>query len=338
MQASLDGGTRPEAMADVPGICELPLTRAVVQYGERHEVDPPGGRIEDIGLGLVLEGRYASHVEAVDLGSGRLRLLDLSTELVILDWAYEPTHEHLGRLLRASATRPDATDPAPARELRAYCFEVAVAVLERIGFGPLTRPTLLRIGFRDLCRDLDLHEATSVRIVLGAGRVTRVHLDYDGVALVFRTATGTRDRLLEDALADAFPAGRVVPLVASGHAPGGYQVRLPLPLDADELRRLLATVRGGLVHLLARFEPARYRALDREIRTFGERRTLDRLRLRAGGGGSGAARSGARRGAAPADSVNTVGAEGGRASRSGGVPERAGGGSSQAAPPPGAVH
>ena len=61
---------RTEAMGDVPGICELPLTRAVVQYRDVHEMDAAGGRIEDIGLALVVEGRYASTAEVVDLGSG----------------------------------------------------------------------------------------------------------------------------------------------------------------------------------------------------------------------------------------------------------------------------
>jgi hypothetical protein len=80
---------RPEAMADVPGVCELPLTRAVVQYRDVHEVHVPGGRIEDIGLGLVLEGRYASSAEVIDLGSAAVKRLDLSAELVVLDWVYE---------------------------------------------------------------------------------------------------------------------------------------------------------------------------------------------------------------------------------------------------------
>ena len=54
-------------MADVPGVCELPLTRAVVQYRDLHEIDYPGGRIQDIGLALVLQGRYASSAQVVDL-------------------------------------------------------------------------------------------------------------------------------------------------------------------------------------------------------------------------------------------------------------------------------
>ena len=49
---------RPEAMADVPGVCEVSLTRAVVQYRSVHEADYPEGRIEDIGLALVLDGEF----------------------------------------------------------------------------------------------------------------------------------------------------------------------------------------------------------------------------------------------------------------------------------------
>ena len=82
MQPMPGSRTRPEAMGDVPGICEIPLTRAVVQYRDGHEMDAPGGRIEDVGLALVIEGRYAAAAEAIDLGSGSLKVLDLSTELV----------------------------------------------------------------------------------------------------------------------------------------------------------------------------------------------------------------------------------------------------------------
>ena len=91
--------TRPEAMGDVPGICQLPLTRAVVQYRELHEMDTPGGRIEDIGLALVVEGRQAGSAEVLDLGSGRIKVLDLSTELVVLDWVYEPTLGYVTELI-----------------------------------------------------------------------------------------------------------------------------------------------------------------------------------------------------------------------------------------------
>jgi hypothetical protein len=261
--------TLPEAMGDVPGICELPLTRAIVQYRDVHELDTPGGRIEDIGLALVIEGRFAASAEALDLGSGRMKVLDLSTELVVLDWVYEPTLEHVTELLTAAASTQ--------REgpLRQYAFRLGLRVLERLGFGPLTRPTFLRVGYRDVCRDLDLHEGTSIRIVLGEGRLTRVHLDYDSCALVFRTAFHDPDAQLERALVEAFPEADVLRLVpVAGGDALDYQVRFPLPQSLVDARTSLAAMRRGLVGLIARFEPARFEALDRVLDTFGARETL----------------------------------------------------------------
>ena len=238
---------RPEAMSDVPGVCELPLTRALVQYRDVHETDMAGGRIQDIGLALVLEGRYASSAEALDLGSADLKILDLSAELVVLDWAYEPTLDHARALLRESLTSGDR------KPLERFGFRLALRVLERLGFGALTRPTLMRIGFRDICRDLDLHEGTSVRIVMGSGHVARAHLDYDGNALVFSTATSERDRALEDALRRSFPSGDVRRLLpASEAASGGYQVRFPLPHSVSEVRQEMTRLREGLLVRSAR--------------------------------------------------------------------------------------
>jgi len=265
---------RPEAMSDVPGVCELPLTRAVVQYRDVHEIDLAGGRIQDIGLALVLEGRYASSAEAIDLGSADVKLLDLSSELVVLDWAYEPTIDHVAALVREAAS-------GERKGLERFCFRLALRILERSGYGPLTRPTLLRIGFRDVCRDLDLHEGTSVRIVMGTGRIVRAHLDYDGNALVFRTVTADRDPVLEGVLEGAFSTGdlrRLVP--ASPSASGGYQVRFPLPLSLEEALEEMAEIREGLAGLLARFEPERHRTVERITRTFGRRETLAHLHVR----------------------------------------------------------
>ena len=121
--------TRPEAMGDVPGICELPLTRAVVQYRDLHEMDAAGGRIEDIGLALVVEGRYASTAEVVDLGSGSVKVLDLSTELVVLDWVYDPTVDHVAELITASAATQQSDD------LKVYSRKLGLRVLERVGFA-----------------------------------------------------------------------------------------------------------------------------------------------------------------------------------------------------------
>lgn len=276
MQLNVDAGARPEAMADVPGVSELPLSRAVVQYRDVHETELAGGRIQDIGLALVLEGRHPSAAEAIDLGSAEVKRLDLSTELVVLDWVYEPTLEHVTDLVRRVAEGTGRRE-----ELAPYCFDLALHVLGRTGFGALTRPTLLRVGFRDICRDLDLHEGTSVRIVLGQGRVTRAHLDYDGCALLFRAAAPGEQPLLEAALAGAFGDGDVRRIEGTERGgPASYQVRFPLPLGIEETRNLLGVIRDGLASLLHRFEPERYRALRDLVETLGARDTLARLRIR----------------------------------------------------------
>lgn len=279
LTASPASSARPEAMADVPGVCDLPLTRAVVQYRDVHELDHPGGRVQDIGLAVVVEGRFASSVRAIDLGSAETKFLDLSSELVVLDWVYGPTLAHVRRLADVASQ-----DRSPGAGLGSYCFGLALRVLARKGFTPLTRPTLLRIGYRDLCQDLDLHEDTAVRIATRPGNLVRVHLEYDNAALVFETPADGRDRVLESVLREVFPG-----LPAARFAPGnsergekrrqGYRVRFGVPMDFGEARRSLYRMRHGLSHLVARFEPERFRALDSVVSTFGERRTLDRLRL-----------------------------------------------------------
>lgn len=271
---------RPEAMADVPGACELPLTRAVVQYRDVHEVDLPGGRIQDIGLALVLEGRYAASAEVIDLGSADVRVLDLSSELVVLDWVYEPTLEHVSKLLRARAGSQDSM----SSELNRYCFDMALRVLGRIGFGPLTRASLLRIGFRDICRDLDLHEGTSVRIQMASSRITRAILDYDANALVFRTSDIEPDVALEAAILDAFPQNDVLRTTTATQGPEiSYHVRLPVPVSLAEVRGELGNIRRGLARLLARYEPERFKALEQQVGTFGARETLACLSVRDSG-------------------------------------------------------
>ncbi len=275
---SLHSAARPEAMADVPGVCELPLTRAVVHYRDLHEVDPPGGLIQDIGLALVLEGRFASSVEALDLGSSAVKLLDLSSELVVLDWVYEPTLKHVNRLLveRARGENVDA-----AGRLGTYSFQMALSLLGRLGYGPLTRPTFLRIGFRDICRDLDFHEGTAVRIVLGEHRVARAYLDYDSNSLVFSTPSPEPDALLEGGVLEVFPHSDVM-RVSEAHDGGSvqYQVRLSFPASLAEARDELRTIRRGLGGLLARFEPERFEGIDRHLTTFGWGDTLSQLHVR----------------------------------------------------------
>jgi hypothetical protein len=271
--------SRPDGMADVPGVCEVTLSRAVVQYRDVHEAGLPEGRVEDIGLALVLDGEYASAAQVLDLGSAQVKQLDLSTELVVLDWVYEPTLDHVNRVLRVAAD-PSAEGGWARRALGPYCFDLALRVLCRTGFGPLSRPVILRIGFRDICRDLDLHEGTSVRIAMGRGRLVRARMDYDGTAMLFATAAREPDRVLEDALRGAFWGRDLRRLLPEGGTEGStYQVRLPLPLTLPEARGLIREIREGLAHLLARFEPQRYRALREILEAFGARQTLDRLRL-----------------------------------------------------------
>lgn len=274
MHLNITADARPEAMGDVPGICELPLTRAVVQYRDVHEMDTPGGRIEDIGLALVVEGRYASTAESVDLGSGQVKVLDLSTELVVLDWVYEPTVDHVSELITAAAATRDE------RGLTQYSRRLGLRVLERVGFGPLTRPTFLRVGFRDICRDLDLHEGTSIRFVLGPGRLTRAHLDYDACALEFRTAFRDADPQLEHTLGQAFPGTRLQRQEPTSQADAiSYHVRFPLPTTLMETRETLASMRKGLVRMMARFEPDRFASMEELLETFGARETLAGLHI-----------------------------------------------------------
>ena len=124
MQANVHAEARPEAMGDVPGICELPLTRAVVQYRDIHEVDTPGGRIEDIGLALVVEGRYAATAEvvcpegtmAVTGGWFIINLFPSAPPTVLA--SYRPNIEDL-RIWRVSFLNPG---PGPiSAQGHAYC-------------------------------------------------------------------------------------------------------------------------------------------------------------------------------------------------------------------------
>ena len=273
--------SRPDALADVPGICDLPLTRAVVQYRDVHELHHPGGHIRDIGLALVVSGSFASSARALDLGSGEVKYLNLTTELVILDWVYDTTLAHLRALSDARGRKP-----ASGTDLRRYCFDLALRVLNRRGFTPLTRPILLRIGFRDLCKDLDLHESTVVRIATGQGVITRVHLDYEANSLVFTTPEDGRASGLGRAVRDCFGG---MPVGTSRVVQRGpcevHHVRFGVPVSFDEVLRSLRLIRRGLSRLVARFEPERFGMVSGLTSTFGERATLDRLKLRDAGFG-----------------------------------------------------
>jgi hypothetical protein len=128
---------------------------------------------------------------------------------------------------------------------------------------------------------MDLHEGTSVRIAMGRGRLARARLDSDANALVFGTAFREPDEVLEDALRGAFSLRDLRRILPIGSTEGiSYQVRFPLALTFSEAQSQVREIREGLAHLLARFEPHRYRALQEVLETFGTRETLARLTLR----------------------------------------------------------
>ncbi len=263
-------------MADVPGVCELSLTRAVVQYGDVHELGRRGGLIADIGLAVVLAGRFASTVRAVDLGSGAVKDLNLTTDLVILDWVYRPTLAHLDSLAAAAGHESKS-----GVRLRRYCFDLALHILDRRGFTPLTRPVLLRIGYRDLCRDLDLHDHACIRVTTGPDRMAIVHLDCDANALIVRTSDGMPDPALAGELGTAFRGLRATPPTgADPDDAAAWHIHFGIPATVAELRRSLEIMRRGLNHLIAHFEPIRHREIGALTSTFGERATLDRLGIR----------------------------------------------------------
>ncbi len=267
---SLKSRSRPEAMADVPGVCDLSLTRAVVQYRESHEAVSSGGSIQDIGLGLVVEGRFAAASEVLDLGSGRLKVLDLSSELVVLDWVHQPTLEYINRLI---------TDQE--EKLTSYSLRLAIKLLSRVGYGPLTRPTILRIGFRDICQDLDFHEGTSVRIVLSADLDTvRVNLDYNRGSLIFTVPSSDRYEKLEQALLKAFPENDIV-YTGVQHASGTvqYEVLFAVPSNLAGVQLECLTIRMGLMCLLEMFESKRHEVIEHHLATFGRRNTLSQIPL-----------------------------------------------------------
>lgn len=263
---------RPEAMADVPGVCDLPLTRAIVQYRDAHELDALGGRIQDIGLAVVLDGQRAAQSDVIDLGSGAVKTLDLSGEMVVVDWLYAPALEHLRSQVREAAL-------GRRGPLQRLCEGTATRILDRTGFGPVTRPILLRIAFRDICRDLDLNEGTSIRIVVGPSRLVRARFDYDRNALVLSTPTSQPDAEFETVVERAFGEGTLYRMrPVSVAASGGVEVRFTLPGSLPELHRQMTHVREGLLELCRVFEPERYRETVRLTQTFGRRDTLARLR------------------------------------------------------------
>lgn len=258
-----------EHESPLTGTFEVSLTRAVLPYGDVSDRTPPGGRIQDIGLGVVVDGADPARSDILDLGSAEIRTVDLSGPLVILGWLYPSGLRSLRRGVENSSE-------GNLERARAMTLEVALRALQGAGFGPLTRPTILRIGFRDLAQDLDLHEDTAIRLLLPAGGVVRIHMDYEAATLIARTGRSTPNVDFERTLAESFPTqeilrGRVRDDPSGAQA---YHIPFSIPRSFAESRGVLTDVRAGLVRLLAHFEPERSRTVSDLTATFGERDSL----------------------------------------------------------------
>lgn len=251
---------------------DLSVSGAVVQFRRRHFVGPDRERIDDIGIGLVLDGHCPAASVAMELGSHSVVQLDLSQELVVLGWVDLDTLTEVRRL--ADAAQGSGRVPKDAGP---FCFGIALRCLRTLGFSTITRPSLLRIGFRDVLRDLDPDGARTVRVDLGSGRVSRVDLDADANSLrVDVPAPDEVQAAVAAALAEAFPRAD---LRKSEREDEGctFEVRLPLPLSLMELRALVEQMRAGLAHLLWKFEPGRSQVVAEQLATFGRRDSLQRL-------------------------------------------------------------
>ena len=251
---------------------ELSVSGAVVQYRRRHLVGADRERIDDVGIALVLYGRCAQACTAMELGSNSIIELDLSHELVVLGWVELDTLNEVRRI--AEATGPSGRAPKDAGP---FCFGIALRALRTLGYSTITRPSLLRIGFRDVLRDLDPDGARQVRLALSQGRIARVTLDADANSLRVDVPAGDPGHAaVEAALTEAFPSAELR-RDAEPDGASHYQVRLPLPLSMTELRSLIEQMRAGLSHLFWRFEPARSQVVAEQIAAFGRRDSLSRL-------------------------------------------------------------
>jgi hypothetical protein len=258
-----------EHESPLTGTFEVSLTRAVLPYGNLSDRIPPGGRIQDIGLGVVVDGADTARSDILDLGSAEIRVVDLSGPLVILGWLYPSGLRSLRRGVENSSE-------GNLDRARAMTLDVALRALQGAGFGPLTRPTLLRIGFRDLTQDLDLHEDTAIRLLLPSGGVVRIHMDYEAATLIARTGRSTPNVEFERTLSDSFPGQEILRGRLRDDPTGVQAYHLPfsIPRSFAEARGLLSEVRRGLVRLLAHFEPERSQTVSDLTSTFGERDSL----------------------------------------------------------------
>lgn len=269
------GRAPPDAMADVPGMCDLPLTRAVIVYRPANIIEEPRGAIDDIGLGVVLVGDTPIYTAVVDLGSGAVRHVDLTTEIVVLDWVHQATLEHIRRLLGRNEGLLAESGEARHPPLVQFCQKLALVILGRVGYNGFTRPTVLRIGFRDIVRDVDPNETTAARLSIGPRNTAEIHMDVENVALTVREHHSVGESSLLGAfLHEAFPTASHRAHQDGEEGRQEVEVRLALPTSVWEARELMSEVRAGLLRLYAHYEPERHAAVRRRLDVFGPRETL----------------------------------------------------------------
>ncbi|TVR64953.1 MAG: hypothetical protein EA422_05280 [Gemmatimonadales bacterium] len=262
------------------GACEISLERAILRYRPPTRVHGAEGQGEDLGLGVVLAASAGGGGRILDLGSGRVNSFSPDGPVVLLGW-----------VLASAVERIKANLEGNPQAIRRMGFAMAMKVLDRTGFGALTRPLFLRLGFRDVVQDVDPHEGASVRIqVTGQGVVT-LHMDVDSAAVVVRAPWPHRYPALEEALASAFPSEGDSPvetelgsLSRSVEISGRqtYRLDLPFPESVRESRLLLRRIRAGIMGLVAVFEPERHAAIAERVEVFGARDSL--RQVREGGG------------------------------------------------------
>ncbi len=267
------GYARLDARAEISGMGDPSLSRAIIRYREVQTVDGGLAGADDVGVALVLDGEYPAAAEAIDLGSGRIRHLDLATEVVVLDWVYPSTLDYVCRLIGSAAGLDDAIlEGEFGRALRQYCHDILLGVLGRIGFDPFTRPAYVRLGFRDIIRDLDPNERPVVRISLGRDDQLDIEIDIDDNALLITRRGRVHGGELKQALGAAFPSGHVDLESVAGRE--RFRVAFPLPASFASLRRQMDEIRSGILELCSRFEPDRHHATSHALGVFGPRDTL----------------------------------------------------------------
>lgn len=262
------------------GACEISLERAILRYRPPLGGAPSQGA-EDLGLGVVLAASPGGGGRILDLGSGEVRLFNPDGPVVLLGWVLASAVERIRLNLDQ--------DPQAVRRMG---FAMALKILNRTGFGALTRPLLLRLGFRDIVQDIDPHEGAAIRIQVPGRGVITLLLDADSAAAVVDVPWEHPSPALEEALAMAFTAGagswtkgEMISLSRAVDVSGRqrYRLDLPVPDSVTETRELLARVRAAAMSLVSLFEPERHGAVAERVQVFGARDSLRQVRE---GGGS----------------------------------------------------